>query len=247
MLDAHMHINQNPEPDFADRSIHFFLNAVSPREWEHIQLLADSNPNVTPFFGIHPWYITEAAGSNWEKNLSARLKIPGTCAGEMGLDRSYAAKNSSNNDMAIQEKYFIRQLELAFKYGSPLSIHCVHAWENLFDCLDKILGINTPLPVPAILHYFMGSREIADRLIESGFYLSFAPGLHRAGKKRINAFRHCNPDKMLLETDSSLGGSKMLLTQHYNKCAELLKIPGASLIRIIEKNGQIFKNKKNTG
>ena len=37
-----------------------FICGTSPADWKQVALLAERDEHVTPFFGIHPWFLNPA-------------------------------------------------------------------------------------------------------------------------------------------------------------------------------------------
>ncbi|MFR1319944.1 MAG: hypothetical protein ACLSCR_06570 [Akkermansia sp.] len=59
--DAHTH----PAPAASGTGLRFVCG-TSPADWEQAALLAERDGNVTPFFGIHPWFLDPAA---WRRDM----------------------------------------------------------------------------------------------------------------------------------------------------------------------------------
>ena len=79
-------------------------------------------------------------------------------------------------------------------------IHCRQAFGDLIGVLEE----NRKLLDPAragIIHFFTGSKEEAQKLINFGFYFSFGGVLTITGDYD-EAVRSVPPEKILLETDA---------------------------------------------
>ena len=50
-----------------------FICGTSPADWKQVALLAERDEHVTPFFGIHPWFLNPA---EWKEEMPARLDRP---------------------------------------------------------------------------------------------------------------------------------------------------------------------------
>lgn len=142
--------------------------------------------------GIHPWDTTEAQ-ENWldilESSHSGLLAI-----GETGLDLRPAYPPHDT-----QQKWFERQAAMADRLGKPLIIHNVRA-------TDKIMTLLAKHPtVPAILHGFTGSPELARQWLQRcpEVRFSFGPAVLHSPKTQ-EALRWVVtewPAHFFLETD----------------------------------------------
>lgn len=100
------------------------------------------------------------------------------------------------NSQELQLYFFEQQLILATKLQKPLILHVVKSWEEVLKSIKKC-KVSSPL----IVHGFRGKPQLAQQLIDKGFYLSFGESFH--------------PDSMLLTFESErLFGNRYLLTQH---------------------------------
>lgn len=82
--------------------------------------------------------------------------------GECGLDKRIEMP------LEPQISVFEKQLALAEKFGKPVVIHCVAAFQEVIE-IKKRLNVK----VPMIIHGFSKNIQVADQLINAGFYLSF--------------------------------------------------------------------------
>lgn len=155
--------------------------------------LATQHEGVYAAVGIHPH---DAGTADDEvirqlRELGAAPKVVGF--GEIGLDyaKNYSAKEA-------QLPVFIRQLELAKELRLPLIIHDRDAHE---DCL-RLLREKGPFPRGGVMHCFTGDSELAEQVLELGFYLSI-PGIVTFPKAESlrEVVRGLPLDRLLLETD----------------------------------------------
>lgn len=141
--------------------------------------------------GIHPWYLQAATAEKELKNLKQAANQSNVVAiGECGLDKV------CETDFELQTQYFRLQLELAKETNKPVIIHCVRAFEEVIQLL-QYAGTTAPI----IFHGFNKNQQIADRILSSGYYLSF--GKHLADDKIKAVFRQCPINRIFLETDNS--------------------------------------------
>lgn len=135
--------------------------------------------------GIHPWD-AEQASESWLETIRA---MKPDAIGETGLDRAARAEG------ALQREWFVRQRELARQMRLPLVVHCVRAYEELLPLLKDF-------PQPVVFHGFTGSAQLARRLTDRGFSLSFGEAVFRSPKTR-DALASVPGDRLFLETDCS--------------------------------------------
>jgi TatD DNase family protein len=173
---------------------HCLVNATCENDWQAVRNLASVGPDlISPAFGIHPWQAhTVAVG--WQERLQILLeKLPQASIGECGLDQWV-----SSPPLEVQKPIFMEQLRLARECDRPITIHCLKAWNALFDTFSE-----SPPPRRFLMHSFGGSLEIARRLIPRGAYFSFSGYfLHPRKSAVLDVFRQLPRDRILLETDA---------------------------------------------
>ena len=98
-----------------------------------------------------------------------------------------------------QKEAFIAQIELAHELKKPLVIHCRSAFPDLIDLLTAHrLTLNA---LPGIIHFFSGTKDDAEKLLNLGFYLAFG-GVVTFARDYDEALRFTPLDRILLETDA---------------------------------------------
>ena len=153
-------------------------------------------PGVRVATGIHPHTAAEHAGRIPDATglVGARLDAFGACAiGEIGLDYHY--------DFAprpVQHEIFAAQVRLAVERGLPVIIHTREATDDTFAILREA-GAGQ---VRGVFHCFTGDAAMARRVLDIGFYVSFAGivTFPKAGELR-EAARLVPEDRLLIETD----------------------------------------------
>ena len=170
--------------------------------------------------GIHPWHIENHVHDLF--TLSRYLNLPNVWAvGECGLDKVRGA------DWEIQLIVFRRQIGLANSYHKPLVVHCVRAFEELL----RELAMH-PAITPVVLHGFNKKKEVAQRLLTQGFYLSFGSALCKPGSQAATVLRNMPPDRILLETDDATVPIKEI----YSMAADIRKTDANELILQVRAN-----------
>lgn len=157
-------------------------------DWGKAAAFAEQFPDiVTPAFGLHPWYARTAI-PGWEQRLAGYLQqYPQALIGEAGLDRF------RDKEAEPQNAVFRKQLELAKEYNRPLLIHAVRA-QNWLDEYWKLL------PAKFVFHSFNGRRELLDKILKAGGYVSLSPSVLRNPHKE-EIVPLIPLERLLLETD----------------------------------------------
>jgi TatD DNase family protein len=146
-----------------------------------------------PFYsiGIHPWYIVEDRVEFDLEIMEIKLQEKNCLAvGECGLDKRIEIP------MELQQAVFEKQLLLAQKYGIPVVIHCVAAFQEVI-AITKRLNITIPL----IIHGFSKNEQTAKQLLENGFFISFGKYLLR-NPDLESVFKSVPGNRFFLETDT---------------------------------------------
>jgi TatD DNase family protein len=178
--------------------------------------------------GIHPWHINENRLASDLKIIEDKLQLNECLAlGECGLDKRI------DIPFSLQVEVFEQQIALAEKYQKPIVLHLVGAYQELIE-IKKRLHIS----VPIILHGFSKNEQIAQQLIDNGFYLSFGKYLLRNPDLK-DVFLSIPNDCFFLETDTI----EESLEEVYQLAAQYKNIAIADLIQIINSNfDTVFKS-----
>jgi TatD DNase family protein len=162
--------------------------------------------------GIHPQEAQQATEENLAhlRELAARPRC--VAIGEIGLDYYHV----ENPDIAVQQKTFRAQMEIAAAVRKPILIHCrtsalataeakarFGAADAEGDLIAMVEQHWTPVGVPGVMHCFSGDVEHARRSLDAGFYLSFAGNVtypKAVGVREAAAFAPA--DRILVETDA---------------------------------------------
>lgn len=143
--------------------------------------------------GVHPHNAEEATAETWD-NLLRLAKQPKVLAwGEIGLD--YFRDLSPR---PVQKEVFVQQIKLANEAGLPIVIHNRDAHQDVLE----IVKANPP-HYGGVFHCYSGSWEMAQILLNLGFYLSFAgPVTYKNARHTVEVARKLPLDRILVETDS---------------------------------------------
>jgi len=164
-------------------------------EAERVRAIAARFPNVYCSVGVHPH---EAApegdvGADRLVALAAHPKVVGI--GETGLDYFY-----EHSPRKIQQNGFKRHIEAAQECGLPLIVHTRDADQDTMDILEEAFSIKE---FTGVIHCFSASRELAERALALGFYISLSGIVTFKSAKDIQATAMAVPaDRLLVETDA---------------------------------------------
>jgi len=193
--------------------------------------ISNFKPNLAFSAGIHPWFID----NNWEKKLTYLENLLSTnkllAIGECGIDRK------TDKDLTLQKLIFTKQALLSEKYKKTLIIHCVKAFNELFEVL-KINKISQAI----IFHGFINKPKLAEIIINEGYYISFGASLIKNNKNSIETIKNIPKNMIFLETDDT----EINIIDIYKTASKILKIPIDELSEQIKLNfNKIFYEQNN--
>lgn len=158
------------------------------------------------------------------RHVATRKEV--AAIGECGLDKIKGAP------LPLQEKVFIQHIALANEVGKPLIVHCVRAYEEVFS----ILGEHQPR-IPVIFHGFNKKQELADRIIQKGYYLSLGSALLGDNTPAASVIAHIPADRFFLETDDA----DIPVSNIYDRAAQLRNTDTQTLLSEMTYNfGTVF-------
>lgn len=112
--------------------------------------------------------------------------------GEIGLDYYW-----DTEPREVQKKWFIRQLALAREKNLPVIIHSRDAAEDTFEIM-KEHGAG----LEGVIHCFSGSKEMALRYVEMGFYIGIGGVVTFKNGRKLKEVAEAVPlTSILIETD----------------------------------------------
>ena len=154
--------------------------------------------NVFAGFGIHPEY-ARTTGDFDVDDMAAVFDNPKFIGvGETGLDFSF----EEAADLKTQEKLFRAHITVARGRKLPLIVHTRAAERDTLRILEDEAGKSGDLT--GVLHCFTGSRQMAFKALDMGFYISVS-GIITFGKSAEeirNTIKEVPLDRLLVETDA---------------------------------------------
>src|SRR2546421_2751021 len=204
LVDSHCHLDF---PDFAGELDAVVTRAqaagiarivtISTRVKRHAEVLAIAErfPLVYCSVGTHPHHAHEELDVGTDE-LIARSRHPKVVAiGEAGLDYHY-----DTSPREAQEQGLRNHIAAARATALPLVIHSRDADADMAQILEQETGKGA---FPAVLHCFTGGRDLAQRAIALGLFISFTGILTFKKSNELRAIAQGLPgDRILVETDA---------------------------------------------
>ena len=199
-VDSHCHLAMHDEADAAlERAREtgvcgFLVPGTTLDDADAAVAVAERNDDVWAAVGFHPHEakdFDEAAEATIDRLLSKERVV---AVGEIGLDYHY---DYSPRD--VQKSVMSRHLELARAHDLPVIIHNRESTDDLLEILSGDEGRG----VRGVLHSFTESWDVAEKLIDLGFYISFSGIVtFRSAEALREAARRVPPERALIETDT---------------------------------------------
>lgn len=157
--------------------------------------LTEEYDGVFAAVGIHPEEAYELGEADDERLAAWAKRDKVVAIGEIGLDY-YWVKDEAQR--ALQRRIFIRQLDLARQLHLPVCIHDREAHGDTLAILKR-----EGRGIPAVLHCYSGSREMAREFLRLGLYLGVdGPLTFKNAAKLPEIVRAMPLDRLLVETDA---------------------------------------------
>jgi len=196
LIDTHAHVNFNSFKDDADEvitrahdaDINMFLVGSQINTSKRAIAYAEKYKDIYAIIGLHPVHLVEFYVDEQEVNFKSRKEEfdyeayrelalnPKTIGiGECGLDYSKIDDVPGDNEeiKKHQKSTFRKQIELSLEVGKPLAIHCRDAYEDVLLEIRKFISDTGKTP-KALMHCYLGTKELAKEFIKLGFYISFS-------------------------------------------------------------------------
>lgn len=144
--------------------------------------------------GFHP-HEAKDFSQEAERTILSLLEDPRVVAlGEVGLDYHYM-----HSPRETQRRVLIRHLAMAREADLPVIIHNRESTEDLIEILEGSEGAG----VRCVLHSYTESFEVAQRLVDRGFMISFSGILtFRTAEALRDVARRLPHEAVLIETDT---------------------------------------------
>ncbi|MEE9589181.1 MAG: TatD family hydrolase [Hyphomicrobiaceae bacterium] len=196
-------------------------------------------PNVYCSIGTHPHHADKELGVPVERivELSEHPRV--IAIGEAGLDYHY-----DNSPRKAQAEGFRRHIAAARETGLPLVIHTREADEDTASILEEEMSAG---PFSAVLHCFTAGRDLAERGLALGLYVSFSGVITFKNSDELRAIARDVPmERLLVETDAPFLApvphrgkrNEPAFVRHTAEC--LAEVKGVSLDQLAEATTENF-------
>jgi TatD DNase family protein len=165
------------------------------KRFGEVRAIAEAHENVWCSVGTHPHHADEELDVPTEELVMLSEHPRCVAIGEAGLDYHYPG------DYAAQANGFRRHIAAARETGLPLVIHSRSADADMAAILEDETGQGGPFPF--VLHCYTGGKELAQRGLDLGGYLSFSGIVTFKNAEEIREIAKSVPaDRYLVETDA---------------------------------------------
>lgn len=168
-----------------------FAVTTTPLAWARNNELSRGAPNLRIGLGLHPQLIGKPQA---DLNTFSRLVKDARFIGEVGLDAGPLYYKS----LEAQQSTFSEVLRLCAAAGPKiLSLHCVRAYKQLFEIIDRHWHDSAGT---LVLHWFSGGPSDAKRALDRGCYFSINPATESSATGS-RVLQNLPVDRLLTETD----------------------------------------------
>lgn len=162
--------------------------------------LAEKYPELYATIGIHPHEANLTKDSDFAEMEQLTRKPRVIAWGEIGLDYFY-----DHSPREVQQRVFIRQMELARAAKLPIVIHnrpsqgSDNAWDDFFALVKHHWSSSGN---GGVLHCFTGTPAQAKKALDLGFMISFSGNITFPKAQQIrDAAKEVPLERILIETD----------------------------------------------
>ena len=201
LVDSHCHLDF---PDFAAEREAVIERAAAAGigtmltictrldHFEAVRSIAEAHPHIWCSVGVHPHEAAAHEDVIADQIVSQTRHRRVVGIGETGLDFHY---DLSPRD--TQERVFRAHIAASHATGLPLIIHTREADAETAAILE------TERPPAGVLHCFTGGRDLAERALAVGFYISISGIVtFRNAEELRRIVRDIPLDRLLVETDA---------------------------------------------
>lgn len=204
LVDSHCHLDfldfGDELPEIVARAgragiSHMLTISTHISRFERVRALAERYPNIFCTVGIHPHEAATEAEISADDlaALAGHPKVVGI--GETGLDFYY-----EHSPRDVQERQFRTHIEVSRRLDLPLIVHTRDADDDTVRVIEDEYAKGA---FPGLIHCFSASADLALRMVDIGFYISFSGILTFKKADELRAVAAELPaERILVETDS---------------------------------------------
>jgi TatD DNase family protein len=204
LVDSHCHLDFDDFADDLDGIVgraqaagigHMVTISTRVKRRAGLVAITDRFADVFCSIGTHPHHAHEELDVTTADLVALTRHAKTVAIGEAGLDYHYDL-----SPREAQERGFRNHIAAARETGLPLVIHSREADADMAAILEEETGKGA---FPAVLHCFTGGRDLAQRAIALGLYISFTGILTFKKSDELRAIAAALPaDRILVETDA---------------------------------------------
>lgn len=202
-IDSHLHLDDDALKNDAEqilsdmRTVGVGLainNSCNLQSMRDSVALANKYDCVFATVGMHP-HDSKDFDENFICEMQQFATNPKVVAvGEIGLDYYYDL-----SDRTTQRDVFAEQIEIADKFGLPITLHIRDAYG---DAADILQAQKKYLNHGVLWHCYSGSAEFAEQMVKKGHYFAFGGAITFKNAKKHEVLAKIPLDRILSETDS---------------------------------------------
>ncbi len=164
-------------------------------QFERVRAVAERHPNIWCSVGVHPHEAKDEGQRTPERLLAATRHPKVVGIGETGLDFYY--EHSPRDEQA---ESFRTHIAASRETGLPLIVHTRDADRETAEILEDEHARGA---FPGLIHCFSSGREVAERALALGFYISISGIVtFKAAEELRTIVKDIPLDRLLVETDS---------------------------------------------
>lgn len=247
LVDSHCHLDF---PDFADELDDVVARAgaagvglmvticTEVRKFDRIAAIAERFDNVYCTVGLHPHEAATEPELDTARLIDCARHPKVVGIGESGLDYYY-----DHSPRDEQQRKFRAHIAAARETGLPLVVHTRDADADMGAILEEEMRAGG---FTGVLHCFSSSRELAEKAVALGLYISLSGILTFKKAVELRETAMAVPmDRLLVETDAPYlapvpnrgkRNEPAFVVHTAAKLAELRQMPMAELSRVTTEN-----------
>jgi TatD DNase family protein len=164
-------------------------------QFDKVRAIAERHGNIWCSVGVHPHEAKEEGQRTPDRLIEAARHSKVIGIGETGLDFYY-----EHSPRAEQAESFRAHIAAARQTGLPLIVHTRDADDDTATMLAEAKAAG---PLRGVLHCFTSSRQLADKAVELGFYISISGIVTFKNAEALRDVVRAIPlERLLVETDS---------------------------------------------
>jgi TatD DNase family protein len=165
------------------------------RRLADVLAIAERYPQIYCSVGTHPHNAHEELDVGPGELIACTRHDKVVAIGEAGLDYHY-----HNSPRDAQARGFRNHIAAARATGLPLIIHSRAADADMASILEEESAKGA---FPAVLHCYTGGRELAERAVALGLFISFTGILTFKNSEELRSIaKSLPPDRIMVETDA---------------------------------------------